>query len=82
MAEASREGPVDEILRLLRAWPGSAADLFQMLDEIGKMSLATTIRKVALVEQGQRRIRVATCSDELVVKSPAGDLKRKLEGVL
>jgi len=33
MAEASREGPVDEILRLRRVWPGSAADLFQMLEE-------------------------------------------------
>ncbi|MBN9413814.1 MAG: hypothetical protein J0I12_00190 [Candidatus Eremiobacteraeota bacterium] len=33
MAEAAREGPVDELLRLRRVWPGSAADLFQMLEE-------------------------------------------------
>ncbi len=33
MAETSREGPLDELLRLRRVWPGSAADLFQMLEE-------------------------------------------------
>lgn len=33
MAETPREGPVDELLRLRRVWPGSAADLFQMLEE-------------------------------------------------
>lgn len=33
MAETPREGPLDELLRLRRVWPGSAADLFQMLEE-------------------------------------------------
>ncbi len=33
MAETPRERPVDELLRLRRVWPGSAADLFQMLEE-------------------------------------------------
>ena len=33
MAETTREGSVDELLRLRRVWPGSAADLFQMLEE-------------------------------------------------
>jgi hypothetical protein len=33
MAETPREEPVDELLRLRRVWPGSAADLFQMLEE-------------------------------------------------
>ncbi|MFN8609294.1 MAG: hypothetical protein U0931_17280 [Vulcanimicrobiota bacterium] len=33
MAEAPRERALEEIVRLRRVWPGSAADLFQMIEE-------------------------------------------------